>query len=90
MDIEGAEIKAMRGSIKTIKKNKMINLAIASYHIVDGKKTHLFLEKFFKKLNMDTKTEENGQLITYASYKKLSRENLRLKPPKDLNKKTYQ
>jgi len=76
MDIEGAEIEAMKGAITTIKKNKIINLAIASYHVVNGEKTYIFLEEFFKKLNMNTKTEENGQLITYSGYKKLSKVNL--------------
>jgi FkbM family methyltransferase len=75
MDIEGAEIEAMKGARTTIKKNKNISLAIASYHVVNGRKTYIFLEKFFKKLNMNTKTELNGQLTTYSSYKKLARGN---------------
>jgi FkbM family methyltransferase len=72
MDIEGAEIEAMEGFRKIIKKNRNIHFAIASYHIVDGKKTKLFLEKFFKSLKFYVKTEDNGQLTTYASRKKFT------------------
>ncbi len=70
MDIEGAEIEAMQGFKETIKKNRGIMFAIASYHIIDGKKTKFFLEKFFKTLKFNVKTEDNGQLTTYASRKK--------------------
>lgn len=72
MDIEGAEIEAIQGFKETIKNNRGIQFAIASYHIVDGKKTKYFLEKFFKSLNFIVKTEDNGQLTTYASRKKFS------------------
>lgn len=72
MDIEGAEIEAMEGFKETIKKNRGITFAIASYHIVNGKKTKFFLEKFFKALKFNVKTENNGQLTTYASRKKIS------------------
>lgn len=74
MDIEGAEIEAMEGFIETLKHNKGIMLAIASYHIVDGKKTKFFLEEFFKSLKFNVKTEDNGQLTTYASRKKIIRQ----------------
>lgn len=67
MDIEGAEIEAMEGLKRTIKANKNIHFAIASYHIVNGKKTKFFLEKFFKQLKFHVKTEDHGQLTTYAS-----------------------
>lgn len=66
MDIEGAEIEAMEGFKNTIKNNPNIQFAIASYHIVDGKKTKFFLEKFFTNLKFNVKTENNGQLTTYA------------------------
>lgn len=72
MDIEGAEIVAMEGFKEIIKTNKDIHFAIASYHIVDGKKTKVFLEKFFKQLKFNVFTENNGQLTTYASRRKLS------------------
>lgn len=72
MDIEGAEIEAMEGFKETIKKNRSIAFAIASYHIVDGKKTKFFLEKFFKSLKFNVKTEDHGQITTYASRRKIA------------------
>lgn len=71
MDIEGAEIEAMEGFKETIKKNKNITFAIASYHIINGRKTKFFLEKFFKSQEFNVKTENNGQLTTYASRNKI-------------------
>ena len=50
MDIEGAEIEAMEGSIEMIKSLKP-NLAIASYHIINGEPTYVWLEKFFAEIN---------------------------------------
>jgi FkbM family methyltransferase len=39
MDIEGAEIEAIKGMEEALRKND-VNLAISSYHIVDGEKTY--------------------------------------------------
>jgi len=38
MDIEGAEIQALRGMERTLKEND-VRLVIAAYHEVDGKLT---------------------------------------------------
>lgn len=67
MDIEGAEIEAIRGMIDILTKFKP-NLAIASYHVVDGAPTHLYLEDFFRKINYPYKTRkfENSEIITFA------------------------
>lgn len=67
MDIEGAEIKALKGAVKTIKQ-LLPNFAIASYHLVDGKLTYLAVEDFFKEINYPFKTVfyKNGEIITYA------------------------
>ncbi len=67
MDIEGAEIKALKGAVKTIKQLKP-NFAIASYHLVDGKLTHFDVEDFFEQINYPFKTVfyEDGEIITYA------------------------
>jgi len=54
MDIEGAEIEAIRGAKEILGKNE-VNLAIASYHIIDGEPTHIKLRKLL--LNMDYYTE---------------------------------
>jgi FkbM family methyltransferase len=65
MDIEGAEIEAVKGCTKFMKKCN-VHFAIASYHIVDGKKTCFELEKWFKKHNYNAKTGYKAHLTTYG------------------------
>lgn len=65
MDIEGAEIEAIKGSIKTLKKSNPF-VKIASYHIVNGKETRIFLEIFLKKLGYQVKSDFPKHLTTYA------------------------
>lgn len=71
MDIEGAEIEAVKGA-KKILKNNDINLAIASYHIVKGEKTCFELEKLFSKLGYKAETSFPEHLTTYASKNKIT------------------
>ncbi|MFV8326007.1 FkbM family methyltransferase [Flavobacterium sp. ZS1P14] len=67
MDIEGAEIEALEGCIKTI-ENLSPNFAIASYHIVNGEPTYIKVEAFFKKMNYPFKTVRfrKNEIITFA------------------------
>jgi len=67
MDIEGAEIEALIGSVEIIKKFKP-NFAIASYHFVDNEQTYIKLEMFFKNINYYYKTVKfnNSEIITFA------------------------
>lgn len=67
MDIEGAEIEALDGSIEVIKKYNP-NFAIASYHIVNGQPTYIKVEEFFKKINYPyrTVTFRGNEIITFA------------------------
>jgi FkbM family methyltransferase len=67
MDIEGAEIEAIKGCKEIIKKFKP-NFAIASYHIVNGEPTYIEIEKFFKDLNYPFKTLKfkSNEIITFA------------------------
>lgn len=67
MDIEGAEIEALDGCVKTI-ENLKPNFAIASYHIVDGAATYIKVEEFFKNRNYPYKTVRfrNNEIITFA------------------------
>ncbi|MFN4971397.1 MAG: FkbM family methyltransferase [Bacteroidota bacterium] len=67
MDIEGAEIQAMEGAVKVLTTLKP-DLAIASYHIVDGKPTYIWLEKFFTEMNYPYKTVRfrHNEIITFA------------------------
>jgi FkbM family methyltransferase len=66
MDIEGAEIEAVKGCIKTIHSNKNIFFAIASYHVVENEPTYLNLEKLFRKFLMRVITIKNRHTTTYA------------------------
>lgn len=67
MDIEGAEIEALAGAINTIKTLKS-NFAIATYHLVNGERTYIKVEQFFKKLNYPYKTVtiRGNENITFA------------------------
>lgn len=65
MDIEGAEIEAIKGA-KRLLTNYDINLAIASYHIVNGEKTCFKLEKLLKKYGYKTFTSFPEHLTTYG------------------------
>lgn len=47
MDIEGAEIEALHGAKNCLKNKVVRESAIASYHIVDGKETSIYVEKVF-------------------------------------------
>lgn len=68
MDIEGAEIEAIKGS-KGILTNNNVKLAIASYHLLNNEKTHFRLEKLLPELGYSAETVFAGQLLTYASKK---------------------
>ena len=57
MDIEGAEIEAVKGSSGVMKRHK-VNFAIATYHVLNGEKTYIPLEKLFKKMGYKSKTEK--------------------------------
>ena len=70
MDIEGSEVKAINGMIHTLNSSKNVNLAIASYHIVDGKKTCFALERMLRELGFETETSFPQHLTTYAWKKK--------------------
>jgi FkbM family methyltransferase len=67
MDIEGAEIQALKGCSKSLIKFKP-NLAIASYHFVDGELTYKWLESFFEKIGYPyvTKRFSDYEIITFA------------------------
>ncbi|MBN2421491.1 FkbM family methyltransferase [Candidatus Woesearchaeota archaeon] len=67
MDIEGAEIDALEGANSTLNKTK--HCAIASYHIVNGKKTCFEVEKILKRRKFHVKTKMAGQLLTFGDRK---------------------
>lgn len=53
MDIEGAEIKALKGMKETLRSNN-IKMSIASYHIVDGQPTYKTIIPMMKKIGFDS------------------------------------
>src|SRR3989338_8197106 len=65
MDIEGAEIEALEGCVDTLRKNK-VNVIIASYHIVKGKRTSYYVEDFLKKLGYSAMSAFPKHLTTYG------------------------
>ncbi len=64
-DVEGAEIEMIKGAKNLLAVNN-VNLAIASYHVINGRKTCFDLEKLLKKFNFRTKTDYKFHLTTYA------------------------
>lgn len=67
-DIEGAELEAVKGCEKTMKKFKP-DFAIASYHIVDGQPTSKKLEDWFKSRDYSSDTGIPEHVTTFASAK---------------------
>ena len=67
MDIEGAEIEALRGATKILDTLKP-NFAIASYHFIEGEPTYKKLESFFSAHKYPYKTIffDDLEIITYA------------------------
>jgi FkbM family methyltransferase len=65
MDIEGAEIEAVKGCIKIIKKYSPF-FKIASYHKLENKETSIFLEKFFKRYKYKVITDFPTHKTTFA------------------------
>jgi FkbM family methyltransferase len=65
MDVEGAELQALKGTEKILKTLKP-NLAIATYHIIDGKTTDNDVEKYLQKLKYKTVTGFMQHRVTYA------------------------
>lgn len=65
MDIEGAEIEAVKGMQKIL-ENSNCELAIASYHKIDGNKTYLKLEEMLKEKSYCCSTPNSEHLTTFA------------------------
>jgi len=65
MDIEGVEVKALLGANHTLSSSD-VNLAIASYHIVNGERTCFKVEQILQCLGYATLTEHPSHLTTYA------------------------
>jgi FkbM family methyltransferase len=72
MDIEGAEVEAIKG-LSEIARNNSLSMAIASYHCVNGSKTYALLERELPKLGFKNVFTEKDWLgganyeTTYAA-----------------------
>lgn len=66
MNIEGAEVEAIRGCKETIARFRP-DFAIYSNHLAHGKMTYISLEAFFGSIGYPYKTIFNGaEIVTYA------------------------
>lgn len=73
MDIEGAEILAMEGAKRTLERGNVF-FAIASYHIIDGKRTsEILIEKYSEDFLVIPTYERH--LTTYILPKQVKRES---------------
>ena len=66
MDVEGSEIQALEGAANTLANNK-INLAIATYHIINGEETSSAVEAAIKQLGYNAITNFSKHKTTYGS-----------------------
>lgn len=66
MDIEGAELEAIQGA-RRLMSHYDCHFAIASYHLVNGLRTSITLEKLFKSQGYQVVTEYPAHLTTYAA-----------------------
>jgi len=65
MDIEGAEVRAVRGCVDTLRRFA-VHACIASYHVVEGETTSRFLEQFFQEQGYTSLSDYPRHLTTYA------------------------
>ena len=65
VDIEGAELEALKGMTKLLEEGSPF-LAIASYHVRDGKQTHEEVEQILKERGFEVKTDFPQHLTTCA------------------------
>jgi len=66
MDVEGAEIEAVKGCVQTIQNNPNINLAIASYHRINGIPTSDGVEQTLQSYGLNALTAFPRHLTTYG------------------------
>lgn len=65
MDIEGAEMEALKGSKNSIIEFKPY-FAVASYHVREGEKTFHTVEGIFEESGLESKTGYKNHLTTYG------------------------
>ena len=66
MDIEGAEVEAIEGSLEFIRKQK-IHFVLESNHRANGEMTYKALDRLFAKIGYDVwSSDKFGQMFTWA------------------------
>lgn len=65
MDVEGAEIQALKGSQKVLQLYRPF-FAIASYHEINGSRTYPIVERFLTEYGYNVKTGYAQHLTTYG------------------------
>ena len=65
MDIEGAEIEALKGAVNTMEKYAP-KFSIASYHVKDNKKTCFWIENFLREKGYSVQTFFPPHMTTYG------------------------
>lgn len=65
VDVEGSELEFIKGAERTLESGD-VRVAVASYHIVDGKKSCFELEKMLTLMGYSIHTGHPGHLTTYA------------------------
>ena len=65
MDIEGAEVEALKGAVNTMGKYAP-KFSIASYHVKDNKKTCFWIENFLREKGYSVQTFFPPHMTTYG------------------------
>jgi len=65
MDVEGAEIEALKGGRKILRRTKKI--VVGAYHLRGGKPTWPWVERYLRRLGFRTKVTEDGVVHAWRS-----------------------
>jgi len=65
MDVEGAEIEALKGGRKILRRTKKI--AVGAYHLREGNPTWPWVERYLRRLGFRTKVTEDGVVHAWRS-----------------------
>jgi FkbM family methyltransferase len=65
LDLEGSEIEVLKAAKKTLLNNDA-HIVVASYHVVNGQKTHIEIENIFREFGYSAETGYPAHLTTYG------------------------